>query len=549
MTLEIHETEAAGRTLSKGNVEKAKLVMRAIYELLTGSGVITDKEIADELGMSLPTYAPISSTSPDPPTPSEVEAMRLKERVDLATWGERLESVLKEFKQRFCMVHKADRDSLTSWVAKELKADKDTSLPSDPAALRKALVSQMRQDLNEILDALSADAPEVGDRWLPEIDATRAELTQIAATAAEALETQPETHRVVLGRSSLSLPTNRREFRGVLFAIDKPSQAAPEGLGGLPLLVSRSVAEAAARNVAGLPLNAAADLSRHDKPNVIGHMKRADIVGADFVVEGHLYDHNRPELTTEIAANASDLGMSLEAYIKGAQAQVAGQTVFVASEMILTGATIARQDRVAFGSDTRVLAATTAEPEAVQTPVLVTATQPDQPTQLEIDMDNSSEIKAQLDSLTALVTKTAEAVGGLADRISVVATAVEQINAEREIEAQKAAEVQAQQAAEAERAAEQKRLEEIVAAAVAKVAPVTATRPATQRQTVTPVAIAAAGGTGETLSVAAQIDREIHSVQAQLNLLDSLPTYDSVTAIRLTEQLRDLQQKRSAVPA
>ena len=217
--------------------------------------------------------------------------------------------------------------------------------------------------------------------------------------------------------------------------------------------------------------------------------------------------------------------------------------------MILTGATIARQDRVAFGSDTRVLAATTAEPEAVQTPVLVTATQPDQPTQLEIDMDNSSEIKAQLDSLTSLVSQMAEGFGGLVEKVNTVSAAVERIDQERAVEAQKAAEVQAQQEAEAQREAEQKRLEEIVAAAVAKVAPVTATRPATQRQTVTPVAIAAAGGTGETLSVAAQIDREIHSVQAQLNLLDSLPTYDSVTAIRLTEQLRDLQQKRSAVPA
>lgn len=133
---------------------------------------------------------------------------------------------------------------------------------------------------------------------------------------------------------------NKHPVRGVLFKIDRPSESAPMIGTGHPLYIPRKVAEEAVKKVAGLPLDAHDSLSTHANDQVVGVMVSAEIIGEDFVVQGHLWPYNNKNKVDLICSRQEDLGMSMNAYASGHIANLDGREVFWIDKLELLGANI-----------------------------------------------------------------------------------------------------------------------------------------------------------------------------------------------------------------
>src|SRR5271166_3677010 len=94
---------------------------------------------------------------------------------------------------------------------------------------------------------------------------------------------------------------NRAAFRGVLTAVDVPSQRAPQGSKGKRVLLTRKAAEAALPSLLGMAVDYAPSLDRHDMRRKIGVITSAEVVGSNLEVGGFLYAKDFPEIVKEIA--------------------------------------------------------------------------------------------------------------------------------------------------------------------------------------------------------------------------------------------------------
>ena len=133
---------------------------------------------------------------------------------------------------------------------------------------------------------------------------------------------------------------NKHPVRGVLFKVDRPSESAPMIGTGHPLYIPRKVAEEAVKKVAGLPLDAHDSLSTHANDQIVGVMVSAEIVGEDFVIQGHLWPYNNKNKVDLICSRQEDLGMSMNAYASGHIANLDGREVFWIDKLELLGANI-----------------------------------------------------------------------------------------------------------------------------------------------------------------------------------------------------------------
>ena len=133
---------------------------------------------------------------------------------------------------------------------------------------------------------------------------------------------------------------NKHPVRGVLFKVDRPSESAPMIGTGHPLYISRKVAEEAVKKVAGLPLDAHDSLSAHANDQIVGVMVSAEIIGEDFVIQGHLWPYNNKNKVDLICSRQEDLGMSMNAYASGHIANLDGREVFWIDKLELLGANI-----------------------------------------------------------------------------------------------------------------------------------------------------------------------------------------------------------------
>lgn len=93
---------------------------------------------------------------------------------------------------------------------------------------------------------------------------------------------------------------NRVEFRGVLTAIDMPSQKPPAGSGGKRVILTKKAAEAALPTLLGMAVDYTPSFDRHDARRKVGVITQADIVGRNLEVAGYLYAKDFPEIVDEI---------------------------------------------------------------------------------------------------------------------------------------------------------------------------------------------------------------------------------------------------------
>jgi hypothetical protein len=149
---------------------------------------------------------------------------------------------------------------------------------------------------------------------------------------------------------------NRAPFRGVLTVIDMPSDKPPAGARGHRVLLTRAAAEAALPSLLGMGLDYALLLDRHDARRKVGIITRAEIVGRNLELGGHLFAKDFPEIVREIElatqANAvggrAALGMSYE--IADARVADVRANVWTLTAVTFTGAAILRRDKAAYRS-------------------------------------------------------------------------------------------------------------------------------------------------------------------------------------------------------
>ncbi len=144
---------------------------------------------------------------------------------------------------------------------------------------------------------------------------------------------------------------NREAFRGVLTLVDVPSDKPPAGARGHRVVLTRAAAEAALPSLLGMGLDYAPSLDRHDTRRKVGVITRAEIVGKNLELGGHLFARDFPEIVKEVeksdrVKSIKGLGMSYEI----AEARVADvrASVWTLTHVTFTGAAILRRDKAAY---------------------------------------------------------------------------------------------------------------------------------------------------------------------------------------------------------
>lgn len=94
---------------------------------------------------------------------------------------------------------------------------------------------------------------------------------------------------------------NRAAFSGVLTMVDVPSERSPSGAKGHLVVLTRRAAELALPSLLGMALDYSPTLDRHDVRRKVGVITRAEIVGRNLELGGHLFARDFPEIVEEIA--------------------------------------------------------------------------------------------------------------------------------------------------------------------------------------------------------------------------------------------------------
>jgi hypothetical protein len=104
---------------------------------------------------------------------------------------------------------------------------------------------------------------------------------------------------------------NRVEFHGVLTVIDMPSERSPAGAKGHLVVLTKQAAQAALPSLMGMALDYSPTLDRHDVRRKVGVITRAEVVGRNVELGGHLFARDFPEIVEEIAKSGRGNGSSL----------------------------------------------------------------------------------------------------------------------------------------------------------------------------------------------------------------------------------------------
>ncbi len=156
---------------------------------------------------------------------------------------------------------------------------------------------------------------------------------------------------------------NREAFRGVLTLVDVASDRAPSGARGHRVVLTRAAAEEALPSLLGMALDYAPALDRHDARRKVGVITRADLVGKQLELGGHLFAKDFPEIVQEVGKrgrvsagvdnrgrlsprDSGELGMSYE--ISDARIADLRAQVWTLTHVRFTGAAILRRDKAAY---------------------------------------------------------------------------------------------------------------------------------------------------------------------------------------------------------
>jgi hypothetical protein len=101
---------------------------------------------------------------------------------------------------------------------------------------------------------------------------------------------------------------NRAAFSGVLTMVDVPSERAPSGARGHLVVLTKRAAEAALPSLLGMGVDYSPTFDRHDVRCKVGVITRAEIVGRNLELSGHLFARDFPEIVEEIAKSGIGAG-------------------------------------------------------------------------------------------------------------------------------------------------------------------------------------------------------------------------------------------------
>lgn len=371
--------EAVGAVLSQKNTTTVKNAWQALTELLLASGNLSFSDIPKEL---------ISAQSVYDAQKKDISAAgTLSEMVTVQTWHQSLRTVVEYFQSMFYDVVCSDRPEKNARI-EELTSDflaivrdlaknppvhaqdgrkiyaagdrqQESPDPEVPTVEQPILDAPELEDAPEIEPAPEAPPkPEevVSDlERLLQANLALEEPTAVQASQALTLSTLEQDSPFVLqieakARIELSA-TNERAVEGILFKIDRPSEAVPSVGPGLPLYIPRSVA---AEALACLdfsrpkPIDAHDTLSKHASTEIVGAMTSARIDGDDFWVAGVLWDYNQPHKVEAISASQDHLGMSVNATAEGHPAEVNGRSVWQIDRLRILGANILFSEKATF---------------------------------------------------------------------------------------------------------------------------------------------------------------------------------------------------------
>jgi hypothetical protein len=338
------EIEAAGRILSQKNIDHLKSAFLEIGKALLAAGAISSDELSS-------LFEDVAETLEDSKGDT-IEAGALKESFQKSIWQSNLREALRLFEGhilnlRFLSNNESESiygETNKKEIAKKIISDLEELLidmfinPPEPVPIPVARVTV--PDSFSLASSSNEDDIGTDNSWVEDIDLVFERPLEILA----------ETKRK--GRSKVTqAAANNLPIKGVLFRVDEPSETAPSKGSEYPLFIPRAIAEQArdAINTAkGLPLDADNSLSRHANKEIVGVMVSAEIIGNDFVVQGHLFPWNQEEKVKAITSNQETLGMSLNAHASGQIKNVDGREVFCLSQLDILGANILFKDRATY---------------------------------------------------------------------------------------------------------------------------------------------------------------------------------------------------------
>ncbi len=147
---------------------------------------------------------------------------------------------------------------------------------------------------------------------------------------------------------------NRRAFRGVLTLVSVASDRPPAGARGHRVLLTKAAVERALPSLLGMAIDYTPQMDGHNTRSKIGVITEADLTSAQgqqaVTVAGHLFEHDFPELISELGAMRGGLGMSYE--IADARVHETAPGVWAVTEFSFTGAAVLRREKAAYRSTT-----------------------------------------------------------------------------------------------------------------------------------------------------------------------------------------------------
>jgi len=387
--------EAAGAVLSQKNSSTVKNAWQALTDLLLASGNLTFADIPKEL---------ISAQSVYEAQKKDISASgRLTDCVNRETWQTRLRTVMDHFGSMFyqavCYGEKSEKDAMISELTSDflvIVKDLAANAPEIARPSNMVYASGSPEEAEPPEKAIAPEAPEAPEpaakpedvpKGVPSEASSEPEnqpavsdlekLFQQSIALEQEAEPKPlpvaeptpvqaagqllsfsvleEDNPLILqieakARMELSA-TNERVVGGVLFKIDRPSEAIPSVGPGLPLYIPRSVAVEALACLdftRPKPIDAHDTLSKHASTEIVGAMTSARIDGDDFCVTGVLWDYNQPQKVEAISASQDQLGMSVNATAEGHPAEVDGRSVWQIDRLRILGANILFSEKATF---------------------------------------------------------------------------------------------------------------------------------------------------------------------------------------------------------
>ena len=284
------------------------------------------------------TLAMANSTPEDKQT--EIQSGEFRKHIEKISWGQRLNTIVGTFANGFERILLYPEDMGAFMFA-------NSKINSGESPDREAIASSLMEDLFSLLRQLRVEAKECRNPSPPLINASSADEDPDSSEMEVSFQWQDSC---VISASNQE-EGNRHPISGVLFRIDEISEGIPAVGPGLPLYIPYEVAASTLNKVAGLPLDAHDSLSQHANEEITGVIQSAHIGGTDgkdYNIDAYLWPWSKSAKVQAIRNNSDRLGMSMNAFGRGREAEIDGRKVFKLSSLNLLGANILFSDKATY---------------------------------------------------------------------------------------------------------------------------------------------------------------------------------------------------------